>query len=127
MPEIVAVRAANFRAGEDVGRACWLWCPGCNDAHRVIVESPDGGPAWGWNGDVARPTFTPSLLVRGVQWAPEYGFHKPTHHVEPGQPIVCHSFISDGQWQFLGDCTHTLAGQTVPVVPIPNEWQEKHL
>lgn len=93
----------------------------------MIVESPDGGPAWGWNGDVARPTFTPSLLVRGVQWAPEYGFHKPTHHVEPGQPIVCHSSISDGQWQFLGDCTHTLAGQTVPVVPIPNEWQEKHL
>ena len=25
----------------------------------------------------------------------------------------CHSFIKDGQIQFLGDCTHSLAGQTV--------------
>ena len=40
--------------------------------------------------------------------------------VEPGQLTVCHSFVSDGQWQFLGDCTHALAGQTVPVVPIPD-------
>lgn len=27
----------------------------------------------------------------------------------------CHSFVVDGQMQFLGDCTHALAGQTVPI------------
>jgi hypothetical protein len=26
---------------------------------------------------------------------------------------VCHSFVTDGKIQFLGDCTHALAGQTV--------------
>jgi hypothetical protein len=31
---------------------------------------------------------------------------------------VCHSLIRDGQIQFLTDCTHELAGQTVPLAPI---------
>jgi len=26
---------------------------------------------------------------------------------------ICHSFITDGKIQFLSDCTHHLAGQTV--------------
>lgn len=26
---------------------------------------------------------------------------------------VCHSFVTDGCIQYLGDCTHRLAGQTV--------------
>ncbi len=33
----------------------------------------------------------------------------------PGKDEVCHSFVTDGQIQFLGDCTHKLAGQTVPL------------
>lgn len=32
----------------------------------------------------------------------------------------CHSFIRDGHWQFLGDCAHALANQTVPMVPVPD-------
>lgn len=28
-------------------------------------------------------------------------------------PYTCHSFVTDGRIQFLGDCTHSLAGQTV--------------
>jgi hypothetical protein len=32
---------------------------------------------------------------------------------------VCHSFITDGQIQFLGDCTHPMAGQTVPIPKWP--------
>jgi hypothetical protein len=31
---------------------------------------------------------------------------------------ICHCFIRDGQIQFLLDCTHALAGQTVPLPPI---------
>jgi len=26
---------------------------------------------------------------------------------------VCHSFVTDGNIQYLGDCTHELAGQTI--------------
>lgn len=28
---------------------------------------------------------------------------------------VCHSFVTDGNIQFLDDCTHELKGKTVPL------------
>lgn len=33
--------------------------------------------------------------------------------VEKFPPHVCHSFVRDGRIEFLSDCTHALAGQTV--------------
>jgi len=74
-------------------------CPGCDMLHGVNVER-DGPPRWGWNGSVDKPTFTPSVLVR-YRWGPDQ------------HQVVCHSFVTDGRIQFLGDCTHALAGQTV--------------
>lgn len=93
-----------------------FWCPGCNAAHGITTDT------WGWNGEVDRPTFTPSILIRGNQWPqdeyPEY--YKPTHaDVAPGEDTVCHSFVTDGRIQFLGDCTHDLAGQTVDLPEWP--------
>lgn len=38
----------------------------------------------------------------------------------PGGPVCCHSYVKAGRWEFLGDCTHDLAGQTVPMVPLPD-------
>lgn len=29
------------------------------------------------------------------------------------RPQVCHSYVTNGRIQYLGDCTHELAGQTV--------------
>ena len=85
-------------------------CPGCNDNHQISVGT------WTFNGDFERPTFSPSLLVYGNQWPrdeyPEY-FKEEHAGVAPGGDTVCHSFVTDGRIQFLGDCTHTLAGQTV--------------
>ena len=75
-------------------------CPGCECSHRLIVV---GEGAWGWNGDTEKPTLTPSILW---QSGDENG------------PIVCHSFVTDGKIQFLGDCTHTLAGSTVDLPDI---------
>lgn len=77
-------------------------CPGCGEPHAIPTTGPK---AWGFNGDVDRPTFTPSILVRSVKdpWGPVFD---PT-------PTVCHSFVRDGCIEFLGDCTHPLAGQTV--------------
>ncbi|MGH8437115.1 MAG: DUF6527 family protein [Pseudomonas sp.] len=74
-------------------------CPGCNMLHGVNIET-DVRPRWGWNGSIDKPTFTPSVLVR-YDWGPER------------KPMVCHSFVTDGRIQFLADCTHALAGQTV--------------
>lgn len=99
-----------------------FWCPACREEHPLRVEG-DGPPKWGFNGDYERPTFTPSVLVTGLQsvndekgeWTGEYicgADGKPL-------PLVCHSFIADGQIQFLGDCTHALAGQTVPLPDFP--------
>lgn len=34
-------------------------------------------------------------------------------------PFVCHSFVTDGRIQFLSDCTHSLAGQTVDLPEMP--------
>jgi hypothetical protein len=79
-------------------------CPGCGEYHSVPVSGPK---AWGFNGSDERPTFTPSILVRGTRC--DWVDGKP---VNP-RPAVCHSFVRDGRIEFLSDCTHSLAGQTV--------------
>jgi hypothetical protein len=97
--------------GSKIGVHIWIWCPGCEGAHTLATESTQGGPVWTWNGSLDKPTFNPSLLVRQ-----EYG-------EAPTQKRVCHSFIRDGHFQFLGDCTHKLAGKTVPLPDLP-DWLE---
>lgn len=81
-------------------------CPGCQGGHAVHVRpyKNDIGASWDFNGDFEKPTFTPSVLSR-TQFSPESG--------KPDQ--VCHIFVTNGQIRFLGDCTHSLAGQTVEI------------
>lgn len=72
-------------------------CPACGIGHSFRVEG--NGPKWSFNGNVDRPTFEPSLLVK---WRKNGTLDQ-----------VCHSFVRDGQMQFLSDCTHELAGRTI--------------
>ncbi|MEG8219016.1 DUF6527 family protein [Sphingomonas sp. HH69] len=96
----------------------FFMCPGCEDWHGVNVDN-DSRPRWGWNGSVDKPTFTPSILVRT---GPAID---PTIVWEDGDPpSVCHSFVTDGRIQFLGDCTHSLAGQTVDIPPFDRKDEE---
>lgn len=111
------MKAKYATNGTGPGRMVLFWCPGCDRAHQVLVETDTG---WGFNGDLEAPTFTPSYKVTGVQWKPEYGFHMPTHHVEPGKQTICHSWINDGRIEFCGDSTHHLVGQTVDLPEWPN-------
>lgn len=85
----------------------WFYCPGCQEAHAV-------NDTWGFNGDRERPTFTPSILVTGVERMTddEYDRIMNGEKIQP-RPRRCHSFVSDGQIAFLHDCTHELAGTTV--------------
>jgi hypothetical protein len=108
------------RCGSDgQSQTLWFWCPGCDDLHRITVNSPNG---WEWDGNEEAPTISPSILVRGVQWSQDVRFYRVGHASVPtGGETVCHSFIRAGRWEFLGDCTHAAAGQTVPMVPLP-EW-----
>ena len=87
-------------------------CPGCH-ANHVVMVGTGPGPRWGWNGDVEHPTFTPSVLV--TYNGADAGRDRGDGHMAP--PAVCHSFVNEGRIQFLGDCTHALAGQTVDLLP----------
>ena len=84
-----------------------FWCPGCDEAHTI-------GPSWDFNNDLFEPTIQPSVKVTSTQWEKSYSFYRPQHaRVPAGQQTCCHSFVTNGRIQFLGDCTHDLAGQTV--------------
>lgn len=80
-------------------------CPGCGYAHHVRVEG-EGRPKWTFNGSGDAPTFTPSILVT---------YNGSDAGMDDAPPAICHSYVTDGRIQFLGDCTHDLAGQTVPL------------
>lgn len=99
-----------------------FWCPGCNQAHAVRI--PPAPEPWKWNGNIDAPTFEPSILVTHDRWVPpvtaenlEQWRAAPWPQTKVGH--VCHSFVTNGLIQFLSDCTHALAGQTVPLPDFP--------
>ena len=100
------------------GSMVMFWCPGCQMNHGVWVrgkaKNPVTGGEWDWNGDMVKPTFSPSILVRTTVPITDAEADRIMNG-EKIEPIllVCHSFVRDGQIQFLGDCTHSLSGQTV--------------
>jgi hypothetical protein len=106
------------KKGEHYG---WrFFCPGCQENH-VVRRT-----LWGFNGDYEKPTFTPSILITSGHYV--QGQNGETcwctynkEHPEDPAPFKCsrcHSFIIDGRIQFLNDCTHELAGQTIDLPEI---------
>ena len=89
-----------------------FWCPGCDSVHAISVASPAGGN-WTFDGNVDAPTFNPSILVT----YPGADADKPG-----APPSRCHSFVHGGRIQFLTDCTHALAGQTVELPDWPSDF-----
>jgi len=105
-----------------------FWCPGCKSSHTLSVSGD--GAIWGWDRNADRPTFTPSVLFRSGHHIPSQAGKRcwcdaNRERVEQGkEPYgftcgVCHSFVTDGRIQFLSDCTHALAGQTVDLPDYP--------
>lgn len=115
---------ASLRTVDDHGNvytALAFVCPGCalmpgggSGLHMLPVNSPNKAPQWEWNGDLERPTLSPSILTRGAE-----------HHEPALSRHVCHSFLRDGVFEFLGDCTHPLVGQRVPLPDLP-DWVVSH-
>lgn len=97
--DVLQVRIMDYGKG-DVRRSCFVWCPGCVTAHVFWLEGQ--GPTWEWDGNLEKPTFSPSHLVRGGS-----------------RNITCHSFLREGVWEFLPDSTHMLAGQKIEMVNLP--------
>lgn len=92
--------SASLRKGAD---GYTHWCPACLAAHHYTTE---GSVRWDFNGNVDAPTFTPSMRISG-------GEHD----------IVCHYHLTDGALIFLADCTHAMAGATVPLPDLPENMQ----
>jgi len=95
-------------------------CPACKVPHGI--KYGEGG--WSWNGDIDKPTFSPSVLVRNGHYLhPDKKDCWCTYNIDHPENkfkcIICHSFVTNGMIQFLDDCSHELAGQTVPLMEWP--------
>jgi hypothetical protein len=79
-----------------------FFCPGCGYYHsfRVSNGGDESIPVWEWNGSMDKPTFSPSLMVNR------------------GTDSQCHSFVRNGQIQYLDDCWHSLKNTTVEIPEI---------
>jgi len=82
------------QATSNTGIRLYFYCPGCKGYH--VFDS-----RWSWNNDLEKPTFSPSLLC------------------DPNGDNRCHLFVRDGMIEFLADCHHGLAGQTVEMPDMP--------
>lgn len=86
------------------------WCPACGGVHMIAVSEPfPNGARWSFDGNLDKPTFRPSVRIR---W---------------GQRLesCCHYWLKAGQIQFCKDCTHALAGETVPLPALPAHLQPR--
>lgn len=79
-----------------------FYCPGCQDTHVINTDPKRQWPCHTLTGTLDNPTIRASVLSIGDKRS-----NKPH----------CHSFITNGKIEFLLDCTHHLAGQTVPLEP----------
>jgi len=85
------------------------WCPGCNEMHPL----PDG---WSFNGDLERPTFSPSFSQTSTRYE---SYTEAGIGVGERTKFVCHYILTNGVLNFCGDSMHVLAGQSVPLPPLP--------
>ncbi len=90
-------------------QALMFVCPGCQaddrgstGLHLLPVNSPQHQPSWEWDGNLEAPTLSPSILTG------------------KDSPNICHSYLRNGVFEFLGDCTHPLVNQHVPIPDLPD-------
>lgn len=98
------------------------WCPACREMHKL----PD---SWSFtNRDLEFPTFQPSFKHTGLKlnkdengkWIGE-GKDAWLYDAQ-GKPIpeICHYILTNGVLNFCPDCTHSMAGKTVPLPELPD-------
>ena len=90
------------------------WCPACEELHPLPMS-------WTFNGDLHRPTFSPSFKHTGKRVVVKNGVWTGEWHLGPdGQPLdgTCHYIITDGLIQFCSDswrCRSDIV--SMPVLP----------
>lgn len=91
------------------------WCPGCEETH-VLPDS------WQFDGNFEVPTFSPSFKHQCMQrvfvdgeWTGEWKRDAAGATI----PAICHYVLTLGVLNFQPDCTHALAGKSVPLPKLP--------
>ena len=97
--DIMNMEKGVFKVGK---YGLMFWCKGCNMFHSVNLDVNNSPIIWDFDGNYEKPTITPSILVE-YTYGPER------------KNVVCHSFITNGMIQYLQDCTHEFAGETLPL------------
>ncbi len=102
-----------------------FYCPACKRPHMVSLDM------WTWDGNIETPAFSPSVLVTSGHFDSNFKQGDPCwctyneEHKEPDDSLNkftcnrCHSFIIEGKIQYLPDCTHEYAGQTIELPDLP--------
>jgi hypothetical protein len=87
------------------------------------MHAVDSG--WTFDGNYDKPTFSPSVLVTGGHYMTgwkgpgcwcTYNRDHP-NDLHKFECVRCHSFVRNGEIQFLSDSTHALSGRTVALEP----------
>jgi hypothetical protein len=93
----------------------FFYCPGC-DTHHVIDDK------WTYSGTDEKPTVRASVLSKWIKTPDPLPYDDngdlvvgPDGRAVGSKQMKCHSFITNGNIQYLNDCTHYLAGKTVPM------------
>lgn len=89
---------------QTLGSTLYFMCPGCKSYHHL------NRTIWTFNEDFDKPTFSPSVLVTTEAYK-DADFDIPASR--------CHSFVREGRIEFLSDCSHKLAGQTIELPELP--------
>lgn len=98
-----------------------FFCPGCKCGHGVWTTKKNTVNAvWTFNGNMEKPTFTPSLKITQTTHSPpvtpeNMDQWKVSPWPQTEITYVCHSVITDGVINFCGDCSHELAGKSIPM------------
>jgi hypothetical protein len=89
-----------------VDRGYAHYCPGCDSLHVFAVDRPfDNGARWTFNGDLEKPSFSPSMNV-GDNW--------------------CHYHLTAGMLIYTpGNTGHGLSGQTLPLPELPPDYRDQ--
>lgn len=106
------------------GNRVGFFCPACQDIH--IIDTT----RWLFTIKNEKGTIQPSVLVKSGHYADSYKQEDGcwcTYNAEHPEEKdnykcgICHSFVADDTISFLNDCTHDLAGHSVPLQDFPNQ------
>lgn len=117
-------KISRYKSGKNIGYH--FHCEGCGSAHGVFIKG-SGVPIWKWNGDLEKPTFTPSVLLKyknlskegnklNKEFYKKHGRYMTLKELPYDSLYICHSYITDGKIRYLNDCTHHLKGKTVELL-----------